>query len=132
MSKVLHLLHITLVFLLATGVGAAEGVWLRGYRTDEDFGAADREVIFGRHIKSTDRKDFVSLTSPTYEGANAPPIIPYVVAEKVTYNDVPSWPTEPDGLGPSLERIDPNAYSNDAVNWASSASAAVDTSISVV
>jgi hypothetical protein len=225
---------------------AAEGVWLRGYRANEDFGAADRDITFGRHIKSTGRKDFVALTSPTYEGVNAPPLIPdvvisevmyhpaigghefielanrtgapfplydaeptpnpwqftdgvvytfpadasipghgyalvvgidpatfratygidasvpiygpwtgalqnagervelsrpgepewvapppgelpgyvpYIVAEKVTYNDLPAWPTDPDGLGPSLERILPGDYGNDAANWASSASA---------
>ena len=225
---------------------AAEGGLLRGYRTDEDFGASDRGVTFGRHIKSTGRKDFVAMVSPTMGGPNSGPVVPdvvineimyhpetgglefielanrtgadvplhdseptpnpwaftdgidftfpagayvpaggyalvigvdrptfesacgpvpggvnvygpwdgalenagervelsrpgdpewtapppgeplgyvpYIVVEKVTYNDVPAWPTEPDGLGPSLERRVAGAYGNDVVNWAASVS----------
>jgi len=225
---------------------AAEGGLLRGYRTDEDFDASDRGVTFGRHIKSTGRKDFVAMGSPTMGGPNSGPVVPdvvineimyhpetgglefielanrtgtdvplhdaeptpnpwaftdgidftfpagayvpaggyalvigvdrptfesacgpvpggvnvygswdgalenagervelsrpgepewtdpppgeppgyvpYIVAEKVTYNDVPAWPTEPDGLGPSLERRVAGAYGNDVANWAASVS----------
>jgi len=31
------------------------------------------------------------------------------------------WPSEPDGQGPSLSRLDPTAYGNDPVNWVASA-----------
>ncbi|HUU91406.1 MAG TPA: lamin tail domain-containing protein, partial [Phycisphaerae bacterium] len=48
------------------------------------------------------------------------PYIPYVLAEKITYDDRPPWPTTPDGNGPSLERLDPDAYGNDVANWGTS------------
>jgi len=225
---------------------AAEGTQLRGYREDEDFGASDRDVTFGRYLKSTGGKDFVALTAPTPGNPNAGPIVPdvvineimyhpapgghefielvnrsgrdvalhddeptpnpwqltdgvryafpgdasipaggrvlvvgidpdtfrstygvaadvpiygpwdgalenagervelsrpgqpewtdpppgqppgyvpYIVVEKVTYNDVPAWPTDPDGLGPSLERLAPGDYANDPANWSRSAAA---------
>jgi len=225
---------------------AAEGGVLRGYRADEDFGASDRNVTFGRYEKPSGGKDFVPMVSPTMGGPNSGPVVPdvvineimyhpetgglefielanrtgtdvplhdsespanpwkftdgvsytfpadacvpaggyalvigvdrptfesvygpvpggvnvygpwdgalenagervelsrpgepewtdpppgespgyvpYTVAEKVTYNDVPAWPTEPDGLGPSLERRVAGDYGNDVstrARWAS-------------
>ncbi|NLH16281.1 MAG: hypothetical protein GX455_06860, partial [Phycisphaerae bacterium] len=41
----------------------------------------------------------------------------YIRAEQVSYDDVAPWPTEPDGTGQVLQRIDPAAYGNDAQNW---------------
>ena len=42
------------------------------------------------------------------------------VVDQVTYNDHYPWPFQPDGGGPSLERINPLAASNDPHNWAGS------------
>ncbi len=47
--------------------------------------------------------------------------IPYYLTDYVHYKDGASWPTEPDGTGFSLSRLDPDAYGNDAGNWASGA-----------
>jgi hypothetical protein len=54
--------------------------------------------------------------------------VPYIRVDRVNYSDgshhenfheLPSdpWPTEPDGNGLSLTRIDPNLYGNDVANW---------------
>lgn len=40
------------------------------------------------------------------------------IADSVSYQDAPPWPTSPDGFGPSLERISPFAASSDPANWA--------------
>jgi len=48
------------------------------------------------------------------------PYIPYVLAEKITYDDRSPWPATPDGGGPSLERLDPDVYGNDVANWGAS------------
>ena len=52
---------------------------------------------------------------------------PWIRVERVVYSDganpadfatgVDPWPTEPDGQGASLGRIDPTAYGNDPANW---------------
>jgi len=49
--------------------------------------------------------------------------VPYVLVEKVTYNNKAPWPPEADGLGPSLSRVAPGAYANDVSNWRPSAAA---------
>jgi hypothetical protein len=51
----------------------------------------------------------------------------YIRIDRVNYSDgshpreCPAgpdlWPTEPDGNGLSLTRIDPNLYGNDVINW---------------
>lgn len=46
-----------------------------------------------------------------------------VVADEVTYDDLPPWPVTPDGLGPSLELIDPTKDNNSPRNWHASISA---------
>jgi len=38
----------------------------------------------------------------------------------VRYNDKEPWPTNADGFGPSLERLDAAAYGNDPINWRAS------------
>jgi hypothetical protein len=40
--------------------------------------------------------------------------------DRVRYNDKAPWPGSPDGGGPSLERILPYEYGNDAANWSAS------------
>jgi hypothetical protein len=51
--------------------------------------------------------------------------IPWVVIDKVKYDDAAPWPTGvggPDGYGPSLERINESNYGNDPSNWQKSES----------
>ncbi len=41
----------------------------------------------------------------------------YLVIDSVNYNDRPPWPSQPDGAGPSLSRLDAAGYGNDVLNW---------------
>ena len=50
-----------------------------------------------------------------------------VVIDTVAYGEVDPWPTTPDGLGPSLELIDPMLDNNDPLNWAASTAPAGNT-----
>ena len=43
--------------------------------------------------------------------------VPHVVVDRVRYGNTQPWPTAPTGNGPSLAKLDPNTYGNDAVNW---------------
>ncbi|MBN1673422.1 MAG: lamin tail domain-containing protein, partial [Kiritimatiellae bacterium] len=49
--------------------------------------------------------------------------IPWILVDRVDYNDNSPWPESADGDGPSLERQDPRAYGNDPANWAASLNA---------
>ena len=42
------------------------------------------------------------------------------LVDKVEYNDIAPWPTEPDGAGPTLELINPSLENDMASNWAAS------------
>jgi len=44
--------------------------------------------------------------------------VPYVLADRVEYDDNAPWPMDADGNGASLERRDPRKYGNDPTNWA--------------
>ncbi len=44
------------------------------------------------------------------------------VADEVAYDDMPPWPVTPDGLGPSLEVIDPSHDNGTPRNWRASRS----------
>jgi hypothetical protein len=46
--------------------------------------------------------------------------IPYLDVDVVRYNDKPPWPTNADGGGPSLERLNGRAYGNDPLHWRAS------------
>ncbi|MDP4642817.1 MAG: lamin tail domain-containing protein [Opitutales bacterium] len=46
--------------------------------------------------------------------------VPYIVVELVDYDDASPWPTEADGAGYSLRRLDELTYPNDYVNWSRS------------
>jgi hypothetical protein len=65
----------------ADGSGA-----LLGFRTDEDFGAADPETTHGRYTKSDGSTDFVQLTANTLGGANAGPVIGSVAINELMYH----------------------------------------------
>jgi len=42
------------------------------------------------------------------------------LVDEVPYDDEDPWPTEPDGLGPTLELLDPSLYNELAENWKAS------------
>jgi hypothetical protein len=64
---------------------------LTGYRTEEDFGASETGVSFGRYYKpSTDNYNFVALEQNTPGSANAYPKVGPIVISEIMYN--PDWP----------------------------------------
>ena len=46
--------------------------------------------------------------------------VPYIDVDVVRYDDKAPWPTNADGLGASLERLNAAAYGNDPINWRAS------------
>jgi hypothetical protein len=66
---------------LSSNDGANPG----GYREHVDFGAADREVTFGRYLKSTGGADFVPMAAPTLGSANALPRVGPVIISEIMY-----------------------------------------------
>jgi hypothetical protein len=58
--------------------------------------------------------------NPDWDTNTASFYVPYIDVDVVRYNDKSPWPTNADGLGASLERLNAAAYGNDPLNWRAS------------
>ncbi|MCU1361094.1 MAG: hypothetical protein JWN99_2383, partial [Ilumatobacteraceae bacterium] len=74
-------------------------------RTQATYGVTPAYVYTGKLSNSGEK---VSLKSGT------------TTIDTVTFGTADPWPTTADGLGPSIELIDPTLDNNDGLNWASS------------
>ncbi|MEY2408611.1 MAG: hypothetical protein QOF48_1281 [Verrucomicrobiota bacterium] len=70
----------------------------------------------GKLDNGSDSVELVKPDSPQADGS-----VPYVLVEKVVYQDAGAWPTNADGLGMSLQRISDTGYANDPTNWIAAA-----------
>jgi hypothetical protein len=69
---------------LSSGLG---GELAGGYSEEEDFGASERDVAFGRYYKaSTDTYNFVAMSSNTPNSVNAYPKVGPVVISEIMYH----------------------------------------------
>nr|MBP8298207.1 lamin tail domain-containing protein [Burkholderiales bacterium] len=66
-----------------------------------------------------DSGERLSLERPDAPQTNG--IVPYIVVDDVRYNDKAPWPASPDGAGDSLQRLAPDAYGNEPLNWTAAA-----------
>ena len=81
--------------------------------------AADVEIFnYSRALDNAGERISVEKPVPGEDGE-----VLYVVVDEVEYDDEAPWPTQVDGLGPSLERVDLTSYGNDVANWKRSPSA---------
>ncbi len=55
--------------------------------------------------------------SLSLEKPNPTPLEPDILIERVRYNDKAPWPTEANGAGPSLERLPPDGFGMEPLNW---------------
>lgn len=69
----------------------------------------------GQLDNSSDSVELVRPDTPN------PGEVPYILVERVRYEDQSPWPSAADGLGHSLQRISLSAYGNDPANWAAAA-----------
>ncbi len=88
------------------------------------YGVPDAVPVFGPYpgalqgngealaLQYPDHPDF-DTNSGTY-------YVPYIDVDVVRYGDQAPWPTNADGYGPSLERLNAAAYGNDPINWRAS------------
>ncbi|MHC4090985.1 MAG: lamin tail domain-containing protein, partial [Planctomycetota bacterium] len=74
------------------------------------YGLGGSEPIVGAYLgKLSNTGETVRLRKPDTPELVPEYFVPYVVVDEVPYADYPPWPPEPDGQGPSLERIIPTA-----------------------
>jgi hypothetical protein len=62
--------------------------------------------------------DSVVLAMPVVDSASLTlPELPYIAVDRVVFANKGDWPSEADGSGKSLQRIDSADYGNDPANW---------------
>jgi hypothetical protein len=71
--------------------------------------------------KLSNLREQITLTRP--DAPQLPPhpdagLVPQIVVDSVAYSSLSPWPTNADGFGPALLRINPRAYGNEMTNWA--------------
>jgi hypothetical protein len=78
-------------------------------------------AVFGPYLGGLsdggERITFARPGTPRAGAPGGPAVVPYVLVDRITYQDTLPWPTAPDGTGPSLARVASSAYGNDAANW---------------
>ncbi len=114
----------TNVTLPAGGVAVVASIDAQQFRLK--YSVPPSVVVFGPYAGSLSHSgELIELQkpgTPTVDGLGNP-VVPYITVDAVRYSDSAPWPTDADGNGPSLTRIDNNAYGDDPVNWRASVSA---------
>jgi hypothetical protein len=79
------------------------------------YGVNESVAVFGPFSGTLQRGgELLRLRKPGNAGGGS---VPYIVVDAVDYSRRAPWPVAADGIGPSLQRLDPAAYGNDPINW---------------
>ncbi|HEY2953343.1 MAG TPA: lamin tail domain-containing protein, partial [Verrucomicrobiae bacterium] len=85
------------------------------------YGVSNSVPVYGPFDGRLDNGgDNIELYQPdTPQGAGHPDagFVPFILVDKVNYDDKSPWPTNADGTGQSLQRKVRNLYGNDPLNW---------------
>lgn len=76
----------------------------------------------GKLDNSTESVELARPDAPQTIGNDAG-LVPYLLVDKVVYQDRGAWPTNADGRGMSLQRVSVTGYGNEPTNWVAAAPA---------
>jgi hypothetical protein len=71
----------------------------------------------GKLANNNDNVELYKPDAPLPPGDPDAGFVPYIQVDKVRYSDDSPWPTNADGAGQSLQRVNASLYGNDPVNW---------------
>jgi hypothetical protein len=93
------------------------------------YSVPDNVMILGPWSGKLDNSgESIELQRPDHPNVTPTNIFtPYYLVEQIEYNDAPPWPTNADGGGVSLQRINSTLFGNDAINWQAAAPTAGQT-----
>jgi hypothetical protein len=84
------------------------------------YGVPETVQIFGPYEnKLQNGSGSVELFKPDPPQTRPPDLglVPYVLVDRVKYADEAPWPVAADGTGAGLDRVRPEEYGNDPINW---------------
>ena len=112
-----------ITYIFATGLSIPAGGYLLVVNTDTAafrtrYGVPPDVQIVGPFTGFLNNAgNNVKLYRPGDPDPLPPYQVPYPRIDRVEYDDLAPWPVQPDGFGPSLQRLDVTAYGNDPANW---------------
>jgi hypothetical protein len=103
--------------LLVVGFSPTNTAQLAAFRSK--YGVSNSVPVFGPWSGKLDNSsETIELKQPDHpdlvEGVL---IIPYIMIDKVSYQDQAPWPKGADGIGNSLQRFSNTGFGNDPTNW---------------
>ena len=99
-----------IALVVTSGVPASE--------LKERYSIPDGIQLFTTTAMLDNSRDSLSILRPYIDSTSLTLLeLPYVAVDFVAFKDSGEWPSEADGTGKSLQRIDPKAYANDPANW---------------
>jgi len=112
-------------YAFPAGVAIPPGGYLLLLSADTDAAAfrskygvpADVQILGPYTGRLNNAGDNVKLYRPGEPDPQPPYQVPYYLVDRVEYDPVAPWPTQADGLGPSLQRKSTPDYGNDPVSW---------------
>ncbi|MDP6379813.1 MAG: lamin tail domain-containing protein, partial [Phycisphaerae bacterium] len=78
---------------------------------------AGADIVGGWTGQLSNSGEEVRLRRPDAPPSEDPIYVPYVLVEKVAFDDTVPWPEDADGRGDALVRLVVYDYANDAANW---------------
>ncbi len=111
-------------FVLVVNFNPTNTAQLAAFRNR--YGVSNSIPVFGPYGGKLDNSGGnIHLIRP--DNPNLDSTVPYILVDRVQYNDGGAWPETADGAGASLQRLVLTDYGNDPTNWiAASASAGID------
>jgi len=75
------------------------------------------QIVGGFSGRLSNEGGTVRLERPDEPPPDAPMFVPHVLEDAVDFHDEAPWPTEPDGAGLSLHRLEGDGWGHDAAAW---------------
>jgi len=104
-------------YLLVVNFDPADASLLAAFRNR--YGVPAQVSVFGPYTGKLDNSaESVELYKPDAPGLSG---VPYVLVDRIEYQDIAPWPGGADGTQASLQRRSSLQYGNDPINWAAAA-----------
>jgi hypothetical protein len=103
--------------LLVVGFDPTNTVQLAAFRAK--YGVSNSLPVYGPWSGKLDNSgETIELKQPDKPDVTSTNIIvPYIMIDKVSYEDHAPWPAGADGVGNSLQRVSNTGFGNDPTNW---------------
>lgn len=109
--------------VLVVGFNPSSAVKLAAFRSR--YGISAAVPVYGpwsgQLANNGDTVELVMPDQPVAAPSSNAGLVPYVVADSVSYSDAAPWPALADGRGASLHRLVLDAFGDDPANWSASA-----------